>query len=246
MRMLLLGVYGMEMVECGGALALNAQNGGQSFASIMLAGAQTQVDVAKAAEVLGVEKVYFNNFTAGEVDFSRPYKLELVRIIREVRPDIIITQDPEHCQIDLDPDRRPAMTLILEAIALASRTFGTEEMPHLKPCPIATIYYMSPLHPNCVLNIADVWDKKEAGMDCLQSQMEFSGHHYEDRLAPKELEVIAPGFDSLPSYYEKGRRVHAAVDRALHMYWGIGGHGTFALAEAFRKQGLFEFTQLMK
>lgn len=243
-RMLLLGVYGMEMVECGGALALNAKNGGQSFASIMLAGEQTRRDVTKAAEVLGVEKVYFSDFVAGEVDFDRESKIKLVRIIREVKPDIIITQDPEHCQVDLDPDRRPAMTLLQESIALASRNFALEEMPDLEPHPIPTIYYMSPMHPNCILNIADVWDLKEKGMDVLESQMNFSGHHYERTLAPKELEVICPGFDKLESYYEKGRRVHSAIDRALHMYWGIGGHGSYALAEPYRREGLFEFTEL--
>lgn len=243
-RMLLLGVYGMEMVECGGALALNAKDGGQSFASIMLAGEQTRRDVTKAAEVLGVEKVYFSDFVAGEVDFDRESKIKLVRIIREVKPDIIITQDPEHCQVDLDPDRRPAMTLLQESIALASRNFALEEMPDLAPHPIPTIYYMSPMHPNCILNIADVWDLKEKGMDVLESQMNFSGQHFERTLAPKELEVICPGFDKLESYYEKGRRVHSAIDRALHMYWGIGGHGSYALAEPYRREGLFEFTEL--
>lgn len=245
-RMLLLGVYGMEMVECGGALALNVKNGGQSFASIMLAGEPTKRDVRKAAEVLGVEKVYFSDFVSGEVDFDKESKIKLVRIIREVKPDIIITQDPEHCQIDLDPDRRPAMTLLLEAIALASRNFAMDEIPGLDPHPIPTIYYMSPLNPNCVLNVADVWDLKEKGMDALESQMNFSGQHYEKTLAPKELDVICPGFSDLPNYYEKGRKVHAAVDRALHMYWGVGGHGTFALAEHFRREGLFEFMELPK
>lgn len=243
-RMLLLGVYGMEMVECGGALALNVKNGGQSFASIMLAGEQTKRDVTKAAEILGVEKVYFSDFASGEVDFDRASKIKLVRIIREVKPDIIITQDTEHCQVDLDPDRRPAMTLLQESIALASRNFALEEMPDLAPHPIPTIYYMSPMHPNCILNIADVWDLKEKGMDVLESQMNFSGQHFERTLAPKELDVICPGFQQLDSYYEKGRRVHSAIDRALHMYWGIGGHGSYALAEPYRREGLFEFTEL--
>ena len=243
-RMLLLGVYGMEMVECGGALALNVKNGGQSFASIMLAGEQTKKDVAKAAEVLGVEKVYFSDFVAGEVDFDRASKVKLVRIIREVKPDIIITQDPEHCQVDLDPDRRPAMTLLQESIALASRAFALDEMPGLEPHPIPTIYYMSPLHPNCILNVASVWKQKEAGMDVLESQMNFSGQHFEKTLAPEELEVICPGFDQLETYYEKGRKVHAAIDRALHMYWGVGGHGSYALAEHYRREGLFEFMEL--
>lgn len=243
-RMLLLGVYGMEMVECGGALALNVKNGGQSFASIMLAGEQTKKDVTKAAEVLGVEKVYFGDFVSGEVDFDRASKVKLVRVIREVKPDIIITQDPEHCQIDLDPDRRPAMTLIQESIALASRAWALDETPGLEPHPIPTIYYMSPLNPNCILNVASVWKQKEGGMDVLESQMNFSGHHYENTLAPEELEVICPGFAELPTYYEKGRRVHAAVDRALHMYHGICGHGTYALAEHYRREGQFEFMEL--
>ena len=243
-RMLLLGVYGMEMVECGGALALNVKNGGQSFASIMLAGEQTRKDVAKAAEVLGVEKVYFNNFTSGEVNFDHASKVELVRVIREVKPDIIITQDPEHCQIDLDPDRRPAMILLQEAMALASRQFALDEMPGLEPHPIPTIYYMSPLNPNCILNVASVWKLKEAGMDVLESQMNFSGHHFERKLAPEEREIICPGFDQMPTYYEKGRKIHAAMDRALAMYWGVCGHGSYALAEHYRREGLYEFKEL--
>ena len=46
--------------------------------------------LCNAAEVLGVEKVYFNNFVSGEVNFDRASKVALVRVIREVKPDIII------------------------------------------------------------------------------------------------------------------------------------------------------------
>ena len=242
--MLLLGVYGMELVEAGGALALNVKNGGKSYGSIMLADAESQRDVAKAAEVLGVEQVYFNNFHYGEIDFDHASKVALVRVIREVKPDVIITQDPEHCQIDLDPDRRPAMTLIQEAIALASRAWALDETPGLEPHPIPTIYYMSALNPNCILNIASVWNLKQQGMDVLESQMEFSGRHFEKTLSPEELDVICPGFAELPTYYEKGRKIHAAIDRALHMYHGICGHGSYALAEHYRREGQFEFKEL--
>ena len=31
----------------------------------------------------------------------------MIRVIRSFRPDIIITQDTEHCVYDLDPGRRP-------------------------------------------------------------------------------------------------------------------------------------------
>jgi LmbE family N-acetylglucosaminyl deacetylase len=178
------------------------------------------------------------------VECDYKHKVELIRVIRETKPDCVITQDTEHCVHDLDPDRRPAMTLILEAIALASREFALQDMPGLEPRPIPKIYYMSPLNPNCTVDVAEVWDLKERGMDALSSQMEFSGMHFEQKMKRKELEVLAPGFFEAPDYYAKGRMVHKSIDRAVHMYYGAGGHGNFALAEPYRYEGLFEFLEL--
>ncbi len=243
-RVLLLGVYGMEMVECGGALAINARNGGESFVSIMLAGNQMKENCLKVADILGVKKVFFNGFERGAVDLRYDYKIELIKVIRETKPEIVITQDPEHVLHDLDPDRRPAMTLILEALALASRDWALDATPGLESHPIPKIYYMSPVNPNCTINLAEVWDLKEKGMDVLVSQMEFSGKHFETNLSPRELEILAPGFSQMQTYYEKGRTVHSAIDKAIHMYYGVGGHGKFALAEPYRFEGKFEFMEL--
>ncbi|WP_417348942.1 PIG-L deacetylase family protein [Ferrimonas sp.] len=244
-RILLLGVYGMEMVECGGALAINARQGGFSFASIMLASDTMQSEVRQAAAELGVEKVYFNGFERGGVDLRRDYKLALCRVIRETRPDIIITQDPEHSFEDLDPDRRPAMLLIMEAIALAGRDFGLEAMPELAPHPVATLYYMSPSRPNCSLSLAEVWPQKEKAMDCLAAQMTFSGRHFGERLSPAERQALYPGFDQLASDQAKGREVQRAMDKALYLHTGLVSHSRFALAEPYRRQGLFEMTELL-
>lgn len=234
----------MEMVECGGALAINARNGGESFVSIMLAGNQMKENCLKVADILGVKKVFFNGFERGAVDLRYDYKIELIKVIRETKPEIVITQDPEHVLHDLDPDRRPAMTLILEALALASRDWALDATPGLESHPIPKIYYMSPVNPNCTINLAEVWDLKEKGMDVLVSQMEFSGKHFETNLSPRELEILAPGFSQMQTYYEKGRTVHSAIDKAIHMYYGVGGHGKFALAEPYRFEGKFEFMEL--
>ena len=42
-RILLLGAYSMEVVECGGALLKNALNGGKSHAAIAFAGEKDAV-----------------------------------------------------------------------------------------------------------------------------------------------------------------------------------------------------------
>ena len=244
-KILFLGVYGMEVVECGGALAKNVLNGGESFASIMLCRETSQPQVRNAAEVLGVKDIKFLNFQYGTVDLSVESKKKIVKIIREVKPDIIITQDPEHSFHDLDPDRRPAMTLLLEAIALSSRDFALDELPGLEPHPIPTIYYMTPHHPNTVVDITEVWEKKERAMDMLDSQLEFSGMHFDEMLDPKAAEILYPGFSKLTNFQEKGRAIHQVLDKAVHVYHGLATHGHFALAEAYRREGNFHLQELI-
>ncbi len=242
---LFLGVYGMEVVECGGALAKNVLNGGKSYASIMLCRETSQPQIRKAAEVLGVEDVSFFNFESGTVDLSFEMKFALVKRIREVKPDIIITQDPEHSYHDLDPDRRPAMILILESISLASRDFALKDMEGLAPHSIPTIYYMTPHHPNTVLDISQVWDKKELAMSQLESQMEFSGSHFNHILDEKTAEILSPGYSTLTTDVERGKAIHKVLDLAVHMYHGIPSHGRFALAEAYRRDGNYHLDQLI-
>lgn len=244
-KVLFLGVYGMEVVECGGALAKNVLNGGESFASIMLCRETSQPQVRNAAEILGVKNITFLNFQYGTVDLSVESKKKIIKIIREVKPDIIITQDPEHSFHDLDPDRRPAMTLLLESIALSSRDFALDELPGLEPHPIPTIYYMTPHHPNTVVDITEVWEKKERAMDMLESQLEFSGMHFDEMLDQKAAEILYPGFSKLTSFQEKGRAIHRVLDKSVHVYHGLATHGHFALAEAYRREGNFHLQELM-
>lgn len=253
-KILLISVYGMEMVECGGTLALNAQKGGESYVSFMFGGgAMKDSDIRPigkqcledAAKILGVKKYFFNNFERGRIDVTYEQKVTLCRVIREVKPEIIITQDPEHCQHDLDPDRRQAMVLILEAIALASRDFALEQTPGLAPHPIAKIYYMTPENPNCTVNVADTWHLKEEAFAALHEQMDFVGKHFERGLGVKQLQALVPNYQELKTYSEKGTAVYCAIQKAEAMYYGVGGHGNFALAEQFRFEGRFELEQLI-
>lgn len=245
-RLLLLGVYGMEVVECGGVLCKNALLGGKSFASIMLSREETRFQVKRAAQVLGVE-IGFTDFKYGEVDVTLEGKKKLVRVIRETKPDIIITQDPEHSLHDLDPDRRLAMLLILESIALAARDFACEEMPDLSIHPVPTIYYMNSERPNCVVNVADVWVKKEAAMDELKSQMEFSGKYFETYYSINQLKAVLPNWEEITDDYTKGREMHKVLDKTLSLYHGVLSHQSrYTLVEAYRREGKFQLNNLIK
>ncbi len=243
-RVLILASFMMEIVECGGALYKNARAGGQSHAAVLLCRDQARESTEKAAGILATS-VQFLDFQQGHVMPDVEAKTKLVEVIRRFRPEICIMQDPEHSFADLDPDRRLAMILYLESLALASRDFAKDEMPNLPPCPIPTIYYMTPERPNCVLNVADVWEIKEKAMNTLESQQAFTARSMRDRLPESALRSLAgPDYSQLEDL-DLGRRLHGVLDKSFHIYHGHHSHARLAMAEPYRREGPFQLEQLM-
>ena len=103
---------------------------------------------------------------------------------------------------------------------------------------------MTPSEPNCLLDVADVWDIKEQAMNTLESQMAFSAAGYRRRFTPEVLQVLAPGADLDGDPVALGKAVHREVDRAYHISKAIHSHSKLALAEPYRKLGLFTFDRL--
>lgn len=242
-RILLLGVYGMEMVECGGVLCKNVKAGGISHASFMFTGEQMRKDLAISAEILGVSIEHLG-MDSGKISGTLEEKMKIVEVIRKFKPDIIITQDPEHCVEDLDPGRRPAMTILLEGIALASRAYGLDLLPGLAPHRCKSIYYMTPSNPNCYVDICDVWDEKCAAMDALKSQLEFIGELSEGRNGRDKYARFIPDLDSITDPYEYGKAIKRLNDMSFHMYPGATGHYNVFLSEGYRRAGAFIFDEL--
>ncbi len=137
------------------------------------------------------------------------------------------------------------MILYLEAMALASRDFATEEMD-LPPHPIPTIYYMTPDHPNCVVDISSVWELKEQAMNKLKMQMTFTASVLKKRFSEETLKTVVPDISSFTSDLEIGKALHRQMDKAFHLYHGLLGHGSkYTLAEPYRREGCFNLDQLI-
>jgi Uncharacterized proteins, LmbE homologs len=235
----------MEVVECAGALCLNAEAGGTSHAAIAFAGERMREDLWKSAEILGVSVEYLG-MDIGKISASYEEKVAMIRAIRTFKPDIIITQDPEHCVSDLDPGRRPFMTLVLEAIALAGREYAMDELPGLEPCAVSAIYYMTPESPNCVVDIFAVWDKKCAAMDALEAQLVHFGRDLkktDEQLARRRK--IVPEWSFITSEVERGKLWKRKMDEAFYMYPASTGHCRTLFAEPYRREGLFELNTLL-
>ncbi|MBI5304010.1 MAG: GlcNAc-PI de-N-acetylase [Chloroflexi bacterium] len=243
---LMLATFGLEIVEVGGTLALHAQAGDNVHAAVLLSRETSRPQIEQAAKILGVKSVQFLGFNYGEVQPDIPSKVKLVRVFRELKPDILITQDPEHSYHDLDPDRRLAMLLYLESVAIANRDWRIAECGGFAPHSIRDIYYMSPEHANCVVEIGTTFTLKQKALDELGFQLSYSAQVMKERIGDAVLHNIVPNYDAVKDdHLELGRALHHEMDRALAMYHGVLSHSGAAMAEAFRYQGQFKFDKLM-
>jgi len=244
---LMLATFGVEIVEVGGTLALHAQAGDNVHVAVLQTRLGAHPQIEQAAQILGAKSVYFFDLRYGEVTFDLSLKMRLVRLLRELRPDIIIMQDPEHVPHDLDPDRRIAMLVYLEALAVSNRDWRIEECGGFAPTAvIPTIYYMWADNPNCVVEISSTMDVKKKAMDALAYQLKFSAKVMKAQLGEEGLRKILPNYDAVKhENLELGRALHDEMDRARALYHGVLGHSGAVMAEAFRHQGPMKFDKLV-
>ncbi len=244
-RVLMLASFGLEIVECGGALARHIQAGDAVQAAVLLSRPESRPQVRRTGAILGIETIEFLDFPYGEFTVDVPWKEKIVALLRRVRPDILITQDPHHAQHDLDPDRRLIALLYTESLALASRDWHLVECGGHEPCPIPTIYYMTPEEPNCIIEISETFALKQQALAELGSQMAFSARMIERRAGPEALDAVLADYAATSQDKQKlGLALHRQFDLALALVHGVAGHSGAVLGEAYRREGPFVLARL--
>jgi len=243
--LLMLATFGFEIVEVGGTLALHAQAGDVVHAAVLLSRPEARPQIEHAARILGVQSVRFLDFAYGEVQPDVASKIKLVRLFREIRPDILILQDPEHAQHDFDPDRRLASLLYLEALAVTNRDWKILECGGYAPHTIADVYYMTPEHPNCVVEIGSVFAIKQQALRASEYQLAFSAQMLRERLGDEVLRHIVADYDARrDDNLELGLALHTEMEKARAMNYGVLSHSNAGLAEAFRHEGPLKLARL--
>jgi LmbE family N-acetylglucosaminyl deacetylase len=246
-KVLMLASFGLEIVECGGALARHVQAGDEVHAAVLLSRPESRPQVKEAASILGIEQVEFLEFPYGEWSVDVASKEKIVALIRRVRPDIIIHQDPHHAQHDLDPDRRLIALLYTESLAVAGRDWHIDECGGNPPHLVRTIYYMTPEHPNCIVEIGDTFELKQKALAVLGSQMSFSAQMIEQRAPLDALRQLLPEYDQLKDdKVALGLAFHRQFDLALSLVHGLAGHSGAVMGEAYRREGPFVVEKLLR
>ncbi len=242
-RVLMMASYGLEIVECGGAIARALAGGDTVSAAVLMCREDSKAQVERAAAVLGVDHVEFLDVPFGEVSFHGEHKVKVVELIRRAKPDVMIMQDPEHAQHDLDPDRRVIAMLYAEAMAVAGRDWRLEECGGHDPHPVPTIYYMTPENPNCVVELAGALPLKLKALEELASQNSFSAEHWLGLTTAEVLGQVVPGWTD-GDLETLGREGQKAFFTALALSNGLASHSGAVLGEPYRREGTFVMERL--
>ncbi|MFH1569410.1 MAG: PIG-L deacetylase family protein [Gemmatimonadota bacterium] len=185
LRLLALGAHPDDCeVKAGGLAALyaglghrvrfvaltNGATGHHESGGIELA-RRRRAEALAAAAVAGIEYEILDNHT-GELEPTVANRKDVIRLLREFRPDLVLTHRPW----DYHPDHRCAGQLVQDAAYIVTVPNMLPLTDHLERLPV--IMYLGdtfqkplPLDPDVVVDIDAVMDRKLDMLHCHASQM---------------------------------------------------------------------------
>lgn len=120
-----------------------------------------QSEQRRAADVLGVKDIVFLKCPDGELALSRGISAELTRLIRELRPQILLTRDPWR-PYQLHADHRAVGFAALDAVMAAGnvRYFPEQLSGGLQVHQIEEVYLFGTDQPDVWIDISDTFERK--------------------------------------------------------------------------------------
>lgn len=176
MKILAIGAHPDDVeIGCGGLLSmegiskhiLHLSNGETS----KYADGKTRKEEAEEAARILAAHVHFFDIPGRQVTDDEAVCLRLVALIREIRPDYLVT----HWELDGHPDHRSAHQLVRKAFFLSGAQVDVDT-PLWKCRNILYFHPFSSGHgfsPEFVLNITAVYPKKLEALRCHRSQQSF-------------------------------------------------------------------------
>jgi LmbE family N-acetylglucosaminyl deacetylase len=165
-----------------------------------------------ACRVLGVSQVIFFDYPDGYLVPDLEARRRVVRVIRQIRPQIVITCDPaNYFPSDYyinHPDHRAAGQIALEAVfpAAGSALFFPELLGEdgLQPHKVGEVYIAGALQPNTTVDVSDYFEVKLRALQEHASQVaRYDG--LESRLRERMRSPDSPPDD--PRLVERFRRI---------------------------------------
>jgi LmbE family N-acetylglucosaminyl deacetylase len=165
----------------------------------------------KAARVLGVSDVHFLGNPDGFLVPSTELRREVTRIIRQEKPDILVTSDPTNFFPNNDatinhPDHRAAGQIVIEAYfpAAGNPKYFPELLEEgLEPHSVKEVWFSLTHQPNTVFDVTDYWPRKIEALHCHASQI-GDRLKFDERMRSRRT---LDSSDEAPRYEERFRRI---------------------------------------
>ncbi|MBN1313218.1 MAG: PIG-L family deacetylase [Anaerolineae bacterium] len=139
---------------------------------------QRQTEQRAAAEVIGVHDVHFLGYPDGMLEPTMALRRDLTRLIRQVRPNRVVCQDPTTVFVGDDyinhPDHRAAGEAAIYAVFPGAETrpiFPELLAEGYEPHHVSELYLTLALQPNAHVDITATIDRKIAALRCHKSQV---------------------------------------------------------------------------
>jgi LmbE family N-acetylglucosaminyl deacetylase len=131
-----------------------------------------------AAEIVGVRKVRFLRLKDGELENNQEFRKMLVRVLRQYRPDVVLTMDPANLRFENvyvgHADHRAAALAVFDAIYPAARNrnfFPGLLEEGLMPHAVKRIYFFGTAEPNTWIDISETIETKIEALRAHKSQV---------------------------------------------------------------------------
>lgn len=146
---------------------------------------QEQIDAAAA---IGVTDVRFLGYQDGTLEPTIALRRDLTRLIRELKPERVLTTDPTTMLFSADgyhyinhPDHRAAAEAAIYAVfpSAESRPIFPELLAEgLEPHHVNELWMMLTLQPNVNIDVSDVYEDKMTALLCHKSQVSFESTQF--------------------------------------------------------------------
>ena len=162
----------------------------------------------QAARVLGVRVMEFLGYEDGELEDTRDLRRDIIREIRQWRPDLIITLNPYRTYDNFPGwhrDHRTTARVVLDCVYPLARDHLSfpELLPDYEPHKVREVYLVQWEQPRLVLDITDTMEVKLEAIRCHKSQVgdfkafEARMRNRAETLGKEKGYSYAEGFDQI-------------------------------------------------
>ena len=198
-------------IGCGGALLQALANGHKAINVVMTSGEAgsdrippgqlaplREKEAGQAAALLGIGDVHFLGFPDGLTGYTRDMRLQVMTLIRELRPDLIFI----HASGEDPGDHRICHELVVSAARSAAGPWFQEtgHPPHGVSCILGYEVWQPLKIPGLIVGIDQVIDRKTAAIRAHQSQCKDTRYDEAARGLARYRGIMSLGADHAEAF----------------------------------------------